>query len=452
MKYRRLTLAAIVATVGVAALALVWSRPTGPTYEGKSVAQWFKLYRSTSCITDQEDARDAFQALGDQAAPYLLSVIARSERLSPARAYAQLWSRLPRQLQRLLPAASTEMSPTHFAYELLRAMRPSATVVLPRIKPWLSSPEHPQYWSAIGVLGTLGPGGSEGVPFLIQALQSTNRNDRGYAMQNLQQLGAEARPALPVLLTALDDPATRTRAIRALGNIGPDAKVALPQLDRFLDPTNRVFLAAAVAVHKINPDGSGLRLLIDAVRDPQRRLPAIDQLGELGPAAVPALDVVLEALRAEGGRDRVGGPAWITIADALHKISPTNRAVIPILIEKLREAEQLARQNTTTGSVAVSAYGPIPLALMAKSDRLNIAAKLLHFDPAEAHALEVLTEVLRSDPEPGSRDFAAYALRQAGPGARAAIPALKAALNDKDKAVRRAAASALRKIEQPGAK
>ena len=65
---------------------------------------------------------------------------------------------------------------------------------------------------------------------------------------------------------------------------------------------------------------------------------------------------------------------------------------------------------------------------------------------------EVLVETLHSDPDPGTRAFAAYVLRQAGPGAREAIPALKAALNDKDKAVRRSAASALEKIELPGAK
>ena len=83
-------------------------------------------------------------------------------------------------------------------------------------------------------------------------------------------------------------------------------------------------------------------------------------------------------------------------------------------------------------------------------DRLNIAAELMRFDPAEAHELEILAETLGSDPEAGSRGFAAYVLRQAGPGARAAIPALKAALKDEDKTVRRAAGSALRKIEVPG--
>jgi HEAT repeat protein len=64
----------------------------------------------------------------------------------------------------------------------------------------------------------------------------------------------------------------------------------------------------------------------------------------------------------------------------------------------------------------------------------------------------VILEIIRSESDPGTRAFAAYVLRQAGPGARSAIPALKAALHDKDKTVRRAAASALKKIEPPGSK
>ncbi|MBM3837103.1 MAG: hypothetical protein FJ398_03925 [Verrucomicrobia bacterium] len=78
---------------------------------------------------------------------------------------------------------------------------------------------------------------------------------------------------------------------------------------------------------------------------------------------------------------------------------------------------------------------------------LNVPAWLVRFDPAESHGLEVIIETLRSDPEPGQRAFAAYLLRQAGPAAGAAIPALKAALNDKADIVRRAAASALRKVD-----
>jgi HEAT repeat protein len=155
-------------------------------------------------------------------------------------------------------------------------------------------------------------------------------------------------------------------------------------------------------------------------------LAAIGQLGELGPAAMPALDTLLEALRTEEQTGRAGLPEWIMVAEQLRRISPTNRAAIAILLQRLENAQGL--------------------------DPLNIGTELVRFDPSESHGLEVLAETLRSDPEANYRDFAAYVLRRAGPGARAAIPVLKAALTDKDKGVRKAAASALRKIEPADAK
>ncbi len=425
MKKRKLTLAAIVAVV-VAAFALVWSRPTGPTYEGKSVAQWFKLYRNWS-FCEREDARDAFKALGDQAAPYLLSVLTRPQLLSRLKtSYAKFQSKLPPYLKRVLPGVSIENTARRAADDLLWAIRPSAKVLMPGLQPWLSSPNHPRYLLAVSLLGTIGDGASEAVPFLVQALQSTNQNHRRFAVQSLQNLGADARAAVPALIGALDDPVTRYLAIRVLRNIGPEAKAAIPPLQRLLDsPRRSEALAAAATLHQINPEGNTLRLLIAALDDPSLRLPAISHLGELGPAAMPALDLLLEALRTEGRKNRAGGPEWTSVTSALRSISPTNRAAISILLQKLKDARGI--------------------------DRLNIAAELVRFDPAEPHGLEVLVEMLRPAWHSGVREAAAYALRQAGPGARAAIPALKAALNDKHEGVRRAAASALRKIEPASA-
>jgi HEAT repeat protein len=300
----------------------------------------------------------------------------------------------------------------------------------------------------VNLLGTVGDGGAEAVPYLVQALRSTDRYHRIFAAQSLEHFGVEARAAVPTLIGALDDPATHIRAVRALGNIGPEAKEAVPRLEALL--TTRDRCVAAAALHKINPVGKGLHLLIETIGDPRFGMAAISELGDLGPLATPAIDTLLEALKGETGRDRAGGLDSVMVAGCLRKISPTNRAVIPILIENLRNVEKQDRQNLSAGSVGVNAYGY--LAANAKSDRLNIASMLVWFDPAEPHGMDVLVEILRSDPEPVSRDFAAFALRRAGPGARAAIPALKAALQDKDKNVRRAAASALKKIDPPGPK
>src|SRR5438552_10773374 len=107
MKHPRLAISAIVVASVLVAFALVRPSSSGPSYEGESPAQWLKVYR-TSSITEQEDARDAFKALGDQAVPYLLSVLTRPHRMTLARTYAKLRSTLPLPLQRVLPSVSTE--------------------------------------------------------------------------------------------------------------------------------------------------------------------------------------------------------------------------------------------------------------------------------------------------------------------------------------------------------
>ena len=65
---------------------------------------------------------------------------------------------------------------------------------------------------------------------------------------------------------------------------------------------------------------------------------------------MPAVDVLLEALKSDAGRDRVGGLQAITIADALRKVSPTNREAILILLEKLKGAQGPYPQNNAAGN------------------------------------------------------------------------------------------------------
>jgi len=85
MRNRRLAFIAILAagTLAVCALLRPWS--SGPSYQGKSAAQWLKLYRSSS-IAEREDARDAFKALGvwfDPAEPHGLNVLIETLRSDP---------------------------------------------------------------------------------------------------------------------------------------------------------------------------------------------------------------------------------------------------------------------------------------------------------------------------------------------------------------------------------
>src|SRR6185503_3593076 len=107
MKHPRLAVAAMVMAGVFVAFVLVRPSSSGPSYEGESAAHWLKVYRTFS-IAEQEDARDAFKALGDRAVPYLLSVLSRPHRMRWGWSYANLRSALTPPLQRGLPSVSTE--------------------------------------------------------------------------------------------------------------------------------------------------------------------------------------------------------------------------------------------------------------------------------------------------------------------------------------------------------
>lgn len=99
--------------------------------------------------------------------------------------------------------------------------------------------------AALTSLGKLGPGA---VPALVEVLKKrevrggkpkgksrepvhdASATLRAKAAQALGNLGPDAREAVPALIEALQDPDVRTDAATALGNIGPDAKEAISAL------------------------------------------------------------------------------------------------------------------------------------------------------------------------------------------------------------------------------
>jgi hypothetical protein len=107
--------------------------------------------------------------------------------------------------------------------------------------------------------------------------------------------------------------------------------------------------------------------------------------------------------------------------DAVQKIAPDARVVIPILLEKVADRRS------------------------SQGDRFNAAVTAVRVDPSNSTALATLTGFVQS--KSLFRRVAIEVLGEAGPGASPAVPILKEALNDRDKLVRQSAAGALRKIE-----
>jgi len=91
---------------------------------------------------------------------------------------------------------------------------------------------------------------------LIEGLTNSNWDARDAAASALGNIGPDAREAVPALVTALNDSKrdVRYEAAWALGNIGPDARDAVPALVTALnDPDAAIRRNAAEALSKIFP-------------------------------------------------------------------------------------------------------------------------------------------------------------------------------------------------------
>ncbi|HVS35452.1 MAG TPA: HEAT repeat domain-containing protein [Gemmataceae bacterium] len=170
-------------------------------------------------------------------------------------------------------------------------------------------------------------GGAWTVPTLLAATTDDDAEVRYAAESALHQLGPAAVPALTA---ALDDPNEKHRleAAEALADVGPAAKAAVPALQKAAadwpmqaqtKDAPPPALVAAGALAKIDPAGVAptlpllRRCLGDADRDV--RLRAVSALGDMGPAARPAV-ADLEKTR----DDAEASLSWLTKPSAARDV------------------------------------------------------------------------------------------------------------------------------------
>jgi HEAT repeat protein len=88
----------------------------------------------------------------------------------------------------------------------------------------------------------------------LKAAAPATRNAAAY---EIASLGPAAKPAVPALIEALDDPdaAVRFPVTVALGEIGPDATAAVPRLKQmmFEEINDEIAAAARRAIRRIQP-------------------------------------------------------------------------------------------------------------------------------------------------------------------------------------------------------
>jgi HEAT repeat protein len=182
---------------------------------------------------------------------------------------------------------------------------------------------------------------------LVAALKDANSIVRRKAAEALYHTGADKSFA-PALLAALDEngPQGFAGVMRALGQMGPDAKQAVPQLLAAVqDEDSWVRYAAADALGNILAGGAAgaspavpnikaiVAALIPLLKDPEPQLPviAIDALGKIGPPSADAVPALIESLKAR--RYDIRRKA----AETLGLIGEPAKAAIPGLTALLKD-------------------------------------------------------------------------------------------------------------------
>jgi HEAT repeat protein len=139
------------------------------------------------------------------------------------------------------------------AVETLGAIGPAADRVVPSLLPLLNDPDAKVKKATISTLGLVGPAAKSAVNTLAQLLQRGDREQKIIVMTTLGQLGHVAQPAIPelVLLLHENDSQMRSFAVLTLGKIGGE-KAVLP-LEEALQDVKDVRLSATIALGQVGP-------------------------------------------------------------------------------------------------------------------------------------------------------------------------------------------------------
>jgi len=199
-----------------------------------------------------------------------------------------------------------------------------------------------------------------------KSLKSDDPDVRRQAAFALGQMGEEAKAAVPDLAETLQDKVAvvRVNASLALFKIGPESRSVVPALALALkDEEDFVRTNAVMALFRIGRDSEeAVPALIEAIRDKRNRhlspifgfsvcQHAMKVLGRIGPGAKDAVPLLCECV---GDSDEILSCASL---DSLGEIGPAAKEVVPTLVKMLSDKRE--GNNRTTAIKAGDALRKI---------------------------------------------------------------------------------------------
>jgi HEAT repeat protein len=333
---------------------------------------------------------------------------------------------------------------------------------LPALLKGLEAADASKRIAAADGLEKLGQLAQVAVPDLVRALSDTNQGVRLHAASALlaidpanQLSSALLVKDMPVLIAMLSDGESDSVIFAAytLARLGPKSEPAVPALLRVLsqvrmDPNPSG--AASLALVRLGP--TAVPHLVKTLSDPKSELRerCVMILWDMGPPARAAVPALAKAMNDRDARLQVYAACAITAID------PKNQAAVPVLTSLLKHEDSYIREHAGYGlkNVGPAARVAVPNlveALRAEKQvgtRIGLAEALAWLDPGNQMAVAALVDALKGTHSDYIRTTALRALGKLGPRAKAVLPAIRAALEDKSAAVRKAAAEALDVIQK----
>jgi HEAT repeat protein len=309
---------------------------------------------------------------------------------------------------------------------------------------------------AVNEIGELGLQAKAAVPALIKALSNSNQELQWRAAAALSEMDGEAKDAVPALTKALksDDPLVRGHAAHALQSIGPASQSAVPTLAAMInDKDKHVRRAALVAIIGIRPEP---KVLVPVLRqalehtdmDPSLTVPALNALGEAGDLGMQAL---IDELQNEKAR------YWAVIA--LAGTGSKAKGAVPEIAKLIGEKDPELRMQSliALGEIGADSKAALPAIVKSLGDeqpsvRYGATFALGRIAVPNNEATAQLKKQLDS-PDPFLKLISAWSLARTNPNDKTivdqAVKLLVESLKAEDKHVRAAAARGLFELNLP---
>jgi HEAT repeat protein len=348
---------------------------------------------------------------GNQAALGALTEVARSDDPKARREAVQSALQIFPRSNDLAPVFRTGLSEKDLdtrvrsAQALWDVDRNSTKEILPVLLDELKQPARAGVRLSIATLGQIGPDAKAAVPLLAAMLKKPEESGSYYMIS--QALGRMGPDALPALGEALKNPNARYSALEALVLQGEKGMAMVEPLLKDDDVATRR-TAADAAARFGRAAASAVPSLAELLKDadPSVRRSAAIALGAVGPAAKAAVPAL-----AEFATD-TAQPAYIrsTVLETLGRIGPDAKAAAATIRDLIKESDVNLRFRAAEALIAIEG----------KSDEARTAL------------LEMLKSISGAGPTPVPLPIVVAALDAAGVEAKEVIPILAERLKNPD--------------------